>query len=104
MQLFFEILCAYFAAVGVFFLVREIYFCLSQERDGEYVCVYIAKDGESESDARRIIEDEDFTGRVVILCGSDKQVEKEITDLCIKHGRLYIKKDKKIKKAAKKAE
>ncbi|OGO88494.1 MAG: hypothetical protein A2Y15_01660 [Clostridiales bacterium GWF2_36_10] len=92
MLLFFEVLCAYFAAVGVFFLVREAYYCLSEDKDKGYVCIYIAKEGEQESDARKILEDEDIGGRVIVIYGEDKQIEKKITDLCIKHGRIYIKK------------
>jgi len=96
MFLFFEVLCAYFAAVGLFFLLREVYFCLSDnistDKENEYVCIYVARDGEKENDARNALENEDFGGRVFVIYGDDKQTEKKITDLCIKHGKLYIKK------------
>ncbi|PKM62306.1 MAG: hypothetical protein CVU97_06045 [Firmicutes bacterium HGW-Firmicutes-21] len=93
MLLFFEVICAYFAAVGLFFLVREAYYSLSEDKNaGKYVCIYIAKDGENESDARRALENEDFSGRVYVIYGDDRQTEKEITDLCIRYGRIYVKK------------
>jgi hypothetical protein len=96
MLLFFEVLCAYFAAVGLFFLVREAYRCLSEDRSGEYICLYIARDGENESDARKAIEEEDLAGKVVIIYGNERMKEKKINELCARHGRVYIKKPKTI--------
>jgi hypothetical protein len=95
MLLFFEVLCAYFAAVGLFFLIREAYRCLSQD-NGEYVCLYIARDGENESDAIKVIDEENFAGKVVILFGNESVTEKKITDLCMRYGRVYIKRTKSI--------
>lgn len=92
MTLFFEVLCAYFAAVGLFFLLRELYFCLSKDKEAGYACIYIARDGEKETDARKALENEDFSGRIVVVYGDDQQIEKKITDLAIKHGKLYISK------------
>lgn len=92
MLVFFEVLCAYLAALGLFFLIREAYRCLSQDKSGEYVCLYIARDEENESDARKMIEEEDLTGKVVILYGNERATEKKITDLCMRYGRVYIKK------------
>lgn len=92
MLLFFEVLCAYFAAVGVFFLIREAYYCLSKDKESKYVSIYIAREGEQESDAKNVLENEDFGGKVVVIYGEDKQIEKKITDFCIKNGRIYVKK------------
>lgn len=92
MLLFFEVLCAYFAAVGVFFLAREAYYCISRDKDSSYVCIYIARDDENEEDARKVLESEDLSGKVVVIYGEDRDIEKKITDLCIKNGKLYIKK------------
>lgn len=93
MLLFFEVLCAYFAAVGLFFLVREVYRCLSEDM-GEYVYLYIARDGENESDAQKAIDEEDFYGKVVILYGNERVTEKKISDLCMRYGKVYIKRTK----------
>lgn len=96
MFLFFEIVCAYFAAVGLFFLLREAYFCISGKKstdnENEYVFIYIARDGENEIDAKQVLDKEDFGGRVYIIYGNNKQIEKKITDLAMKHGKIYIKK------------
>lgn len=92
MLLFFEVLCAYFAAVGIFFLIREAYYCLSEDKSEDYVCAYVARDEDNENDARRMLDNEDFLGKVVVIYGNDKQTEKKIADLCIRHGRIYIKK------------
>ncbi|HOJ47366.1 MAG TPA: hypothetical protein PLD48_00660 [Bacillota bacterium] len=95
MLLFFEVLCAYFAAVGLFFLIREVYRSLSEDRSGGYVCLYVARDGENESDAKKVIEEEDFAGKVVIIYGNERAAENKITDICMKHGRVYIKRSYK---------
>lgn len=95
MLLFFEVLCAFFAAVGLFFLIREAYRCLSEDKSGEYVCLYVARDGENESDAKRVIEEEDFAGKVVIIYGNERMAEKKIADICLRHGRVYIKRNNK---------
>jgi hypothetical protein len=93
MLLFFEVLCAYFAAIGLFFLIREGYYCLTEDKKADrYVCVYVAREDESEEEARRLLESEELSGRVFVIYGDDKQTEKYITDLCIRHGKLYIKK------------
>ena len=92
MLLFFQVLCAYFAAVGLFFLIREAYYSLCEDKNGNCICIYIAREGESESDARRMLENGDMGGRVYVIYGDDRQTEKEITDLCIRYGRIYIKK------------
>ncbi|HBR32717.1 MAG TPA: hypothetical protein DD733_11615 [Clostridiales bacterium] len=96
MYLFFEILCAYLAAVGLFFLLREAYYCISGNSEpgdkNGYITIYIAREDENEEDVRRLLEDEEIGGRVFVIFGNNKQIEKKITDMAIKSGRLYIKK------------
>lgn len=96
MFLFLEIVCAYFAAVGLFFLLREAYFYISGKKEAngenEFVTLYIARNEETENEAHQILDNEDYGGRIFVIYGNDKQIEKKIAALAEKQGKLYIKK------------